>query len=81
MRATMAAIFTVSTGFRIAAFLISGLLFESDVWWAAAIIWPFMFIGLNIGHRLHGRLNRKHLSILMSTLLTASGLSLVMRAF
>ncbi len=81
MRATMAAIFTVSTSFRIAAFLISGFLLKPDVWWAAAIVWPFMFIGLNIGHRLHGRLNRKHLSVFMSVLLTASGLSLVMRAF
>jgi uncharacterized membrane protein YfcA len=81
MRATISAIFTVSTGFRIVAFLISGLLLEPDVWWAAAIIWPFMFIGLNIGHRLHGKLKRKHLSVFMSVLLIASGLSLVMRAF
>ncbi len=81
MRATLAAIFTVSTGFRIVTFLISGLLLEQDVWWAAAIIWPFMFIGLNIGHRLHGKLKRKHLSVFMSVLLIASGISLVMRAF
>ena len=81
MRATMAAIFTVSTAFRIAAFLISGLLLKPEVWWGTAIIFPFMFIGLNVGHRLHGRLGRKHLSLFMSVLLTASGLSLVMRAF
>jgi len=81
MRATISAIFTVSTGFRIGAFLISGLLLQPEVWWGAVIIWPIMFIGLNIGHRLHGKLNRKHLSILISLLLIASGLSLVMRAF
>jgi hypothetical protein len=81
MRATISAIFTVSTGFRIIAFLISGLLLQPEVWWAAAIIWPIMFIGLSIGHRLHGKLNRKHLSALISLLLIASGLSLVMRAF
>lgn len=81
MRATMAAIFTVSTGFRIVVYLIGGFLSQPDVWWAAAIIWPFMFIGLSIGHRLHGKLKRQQLSIFMSVLLTASGLSLVMRAF
>lgn len=81
MRATIAAIFTFSTAFRIAAFLISGFLLKADVWWAAAIIWPFMFIGLTIGHRLHGKLKREQLSIFTSVLLIASGLSLVARAF
>jgi uncharacterized membrane protein YfcA len=81
MRATISAIFAVSTGFRIVAFLISGLLLNQDVWWGAAIIWPVMFIGLNIGHRLHGKLKREHLSAFISMLLIASGLSLVMRAF
>ena len=81
MRATMSAIFTVSTGIRIAAFLIAGLLLNPEVWWGVAIILPFMFIGLNIGHRLHGRLQAKHLSIFISVLLIASGMSLVMRAF
>ena len=81
MRATMAAIFTFSTGIRIVVYLIGGFLLMPDVWWAAAIVWPFMFIGLSIGHRLHGKLQRKQLSIFMSVLLTASGLSLLMRAF
>lgn len=81
MRATMAAIFTVSTAFRIAAFLIAGLLLDVQVWWGFAIILPFMFIGLNIGHRLHGTLKREHLSIFLSVLLIASGASLVARAF
>jgi len=81
MRATMAAVFTVSTAFRIAAFLIAGLLLDEKVWWGFAIILPFMFIGLNIGHRLHGKLERKHLSIFLSVLMIASGVSLVARAF
>jgi len=81
MRATISAIFAISTAFRIGAFLIIGLLLIPEVWWAAAIIWPFMFIGLNIGHRLHGKLKRKHLSVFISVLLIASGFSLVMRAF
>jgi hypothetical protein len=81
MRATMAAIFTVSTAFRIAAFLVTGFLLDAQVWWGFAIILPFMFIGLNIGHKLHGKLERKHLSYFISLLLVASGISLVARVF
>lgn len=81
MRATMSAIFAVSTGFRILVFLVTGFLLQAQVWWTVALILPFMFIGLNIGHRLHGRLKREHLSVFVSLLLVASGLSLVARAF
>lgn len=80
MRATMAAIFTVSTGARIVAFLIAGFFLDPAVWWGVAIILPFMFIGLNAGHRLHGKLQTKHLSIFVSVLLIASGVSLAVRA-
>jgi uncharacterized membrane protein YfcA len=81
MRATMAAVFTVSTAFRIVAFLIAGMFLNREVWWGVAIILPFMFIGLNIGHRLHGKLHREHLSIFISVMLVASGVSLIARAF
>lgn len=81
MRATMAAVFTVSTAFRIVAFLIAGMFLNREVWWGVAIILPAMFIGLNIGHKLHGKLQRKHLSIFVSVMLVASGVSLIARAF
>ncbi|NIO43766.1 MAG: TSUP family transporter, partial [Burkholderiales bacterium] len=81
MRATMAAIFTVSTAFRIVAFLIAGFFLDREVWWGVAVILPFMLIGLNIGHKLHGKLERKHLSYFISLLLVASGLSLIARVF
>ena len=81
MRATMAVIFAVSTAFRIVAFLVAGFLLDAQVWWGFAIILPFMFVGLNIGHKLHGKLQRKHLSMFISVLLIASGISLVARAF
>ena len=76
----MAAIFTVSTGVRIIAFLIAGFFLDAAVWWGVAIILPFMFIGLNTGHRLHGKLQTKHLSLFVSVLLIASGVSLAVRA-
>ncbi len=81
MRATMAATFTVSTAVRIAAFVVAGMFLNRDVWWGVVVILPFMFIGLNIGHKLHGKLERKHLSYFISLLLVASGISLVARVF
>jgi uncharacterized protein len=80
MRATLSAIFAVSTGFRILVFLATGFLLQAQVWWTAALILPFMFIGLTFGHRLHGRIQRRHMTVFVSLLLTASGLSLVARA-
>ncbi|MEX0959828.1 MAG: sulfite exporter TauE/SafE family protein [Burkholderiales bacterium] len=81
MRATLSAIFSVSTGFRLLVFLATGLLLQSQVWWTAALILPFMFVGLTIGHKLHGRLGHRQIGIFVSLLLVASGLSLVLRAF
>ncbi|MGH8677900.1 MAG: sulfite exporter TauE/SafE family protein [Burkholderiales bacterium] len=81
LRATLSAIFSVSTGFRLIVFLVTGFLLQPQVWWTVLLILPFMYIGLTIGHRLHGRLDAKHLSVFISLLLIASGLSLLLRAF
>jgi uncharacterized membrane protein YfcA len=80
MRATLSAIFACSTGLRLTVFLLSGLLLRSDVWWGVALMLPGMLLGLHIGHRLHGRLDRKRISIFVSVLLIASGLSVLLRA-
>jgi uncharacterized membrane protein YfcA len=80
MRATLSAIFSVSTGFRLLVFLATDLLLQSEIWWTAALILPFMFAGLSIGHRLHGRLAHRQISVFVSLLLIASGLSLAVRA-
>ncbi|HZP94189.1 MAG TPA: sulfite exporter TauE/SafE family protein [Burkholderiales bacterium] len=80
MRATLSAIFSVSTGLRLLVFLASGLLLQTEVWYGVALMLPAMFVGLFIGHRLHGRLDRRRLSGFVSLLLVASGLSLLWKA-
>jgi uncharacterized membrane protein YfcA len=80
MRATLSAIFSVSTGLRLLVFVFSGLLLQADVWWGVALMLPGMFIGLYIGHHLHGRLGRRQVSVFISVLLVASGLSLLLKA-
>ena len=80
MRATLSAIFTASTGFRLMVFVATGLILTPQVWWAVLLMLPFMYIGLTLGHRLHGRLSGRPLSLFVSLLLIASGLSLLIRA-
>jgi len=80
MRATLAAVFTFSTGFRVAVYLLSGLMLQPEVWWAFLILLPIMPVGLFIGHRLHTKLNREQVGRFISGLLVVSGVSLLWKA-
>jgi len=80
MRATMSAVFVVSTGTRLILFLVSGLLLQREVWLTFAVLVPFVFAGLAIGHRLHGRLTRAQVARLLSLLLLGSGASVLAKA-
>lgn len=81
MRATLAAVFTFSTGLRVAVYFVSGLALQSEVWWALLILLPIMPIGLAIGHRLHAKLTPQQVGRFISGLLVVSGLSLLWKAF
>jgi uncharacterized membrane protein YfcA len=80
MRATMSAVFSFSTGLRVAVYLLSGLLLQKEVWWAFLLLLPAMPVGLAVGHRLHSRLTRKQIGRFVSVLLVISGLSLLWKA-
>jgi len=81
MRATLATLFSFSTGLRVLVYFASGLMLQSDVWWAFLILLPIMPVGLLIGHRLHDRLTRDQVGRFISVLLVFSGVSLVWKAF
>jgi uncharacterized membrane protein YfcA len=81
MRATLSAVFSFSTGLRLIVYLVSGLLLQSDVWWAFLLLLPAMPVGLAIGHRLHARLTREQVGRFISVLLVVSGISLLWKAF
>lgn len=80
MRATMSAVFVVSTGTRLLLFLVSGLLFNAQMWLSFAGLLPMVFIGLYVGHRLHGRLTPAQIARLLSLLLLGSGVSVLTKA-
>jgi uncharacterized membrane protein YfcA len=80
MRATLSAVFSFSTGLRLTVYLVSGLLLQSEVWWAFLLLLPSMPVGLAIGHRLHAKLTREQIGRFISVLLVISGLSLLWKA-
>jgi len=80
MRATLSAVFSFSTGLRLIVYLVSGLLLQSDVWWAFLLLLPAMPVGLAIGHSLHAKLTRGQVGGFISVLLVASGISLLSKA-
>lgn len=80
MRATLATVFTFSTGFRVAVYLLSGLMLQSEVWWAFLLLLPIMPVGLFIGHRLHAKLTSAQVGWFISVLLVISGISLLWKA-
>jgi len=79
MRATMSAVFVVSTAVRLLLFLVSRLLLQREVWLAFAALVPLVLIGFFVGHRLHGRLTPLQVARFISVLLVFSGTSVLVK--
>ena len=79
LRATLSVVFSLSTGMRIAMFVVSGLLLDWHLWLAALGLLPMMFAGTALGRRIHLHLSRQQVLRTMGVLLVASGASLLVR--
>jgi uncharacterized membrane protein YfcA len=79
IRATMPAIFSLTTIARIVLFALAGLYSPAALIAAAACI-PVMLLGVWTGHRLHLSLSRDTVVRFMGGMLILSGLSLVVRS-
>ena len=79
VRATVPAIFVITTFVRIVSFALAGLYTRELVLAAAALV-PVMALGLWCGHRLHARFTRENVVRVMGAVLVASGASLVLRS-
>jgi len=78
-RATLATMVFFSVIIRLVLFALAGLIFGSELL-VAALLLPFMFLGLWIGGRVHLRIAPARLARLVSLLLLAAGASLLARA-
>jgi uncharacterized protein len=79
-RATMGFATMASIGLRVAAFLITGLLLERQVWIAAAAVVPAALAGIAVSKLAFRRISREALLRAVSLMLLASGGALVLRA-
>jgi hypothetical protein len=80
-RATLGLATLSSISMRTAAFLLTGLLLDANVWLCAAAVVPAGLAGLWAAGHLFRRISREMLLRAVSLMLLASGASLVVRAF
>lgn len=79
MRATMSAVFVISTALRLVLFLLSGLLAQREIWLAFLGLAPLVLLGFFVGHRLHDRLTPLQVARFVSVLLVFSGTSVLIK--
>ena len=79
-RATMGFATMTSISLRVVAFLLTGLLLDPRVWWAAAAVVPAAFIGIAVARRVYRLISREALMKAVALMLLATGASLVLRA-
>ena len=79
-RATMGFATMTSISLRVAAFLVTGLLLEMEVWKAALLAVPSALLGLWLARRIFNRISREALLRAVTAMLFLSGCSLVLRA-
>jgi uncharacterized membrane protein YfcA len=80
LRATASLMVGFSVVLRTAAFAVSGILLDSKLLLASAVLLPVMLIGLWLGNRLHDRLTRGGLLKVIAILLCGNGVLLAVRA-
>ena len=80
LRATFSGLFLIEGILRIAAFLIAGLLLNTDLLLAILAALPLVVLGLFLGNRMHIGLSPTQMQRTIGTILIVSGLSLLWRA-
>ncbi len=76
-KGTMSIIFTVENAFRVIAYSVTGLLTTASLINAAMLL-PFMGLGLFLGIRLSSRMNARAMRIIIGVMLLISGVPLVL---
>ena len=79
-RATLGFATMTSISLRLAAFVLTGLLLDPDVWLRAIAVVPACLLGIWVARRIFRRLSRDALMRAVAVLLLASGASLIFRA-
>jgi hypothetical protein len=81
LRSTMSALIAISAFTRAAVYAVAGLLLHAATLGAAALLAPFAWLGLKLGHRIHVGLTQQQMRRAISALLVLTGASLLVRVF
>jgi uncharacterized membrane protein YfcA len=79
IRATLSTLISVSALTRAAMYAVAGLLLKAAILAGMALLAPFVWIGLKIGHRIHLGLSHEQMRRAVGTLLVVTGGSLLVR--
>jgi uncharacterized membrane protein YfcA len=80
IRSTISTLISISAFSRAIIYALSGLLLHLTLLAGAALLAPFAWVGLKIGHRIHLGLTQEQMRRAVGALLVLTGLSLLARA-
>lgn len=81
LRSTISALITISAFSRAVVFAVGGLLLHKAIFIGMAVMAPFVWIGFNIGRRIHLGLTQAQMRRAIGAILVCTGLSLLIRVF
>ena len=80
IRATISTLISISAFSRAVVYAVTGLLLHAALLGGAAILSPFAYLGVKLGHRIHVGLTQEQMRRAIGTLLLLTGVSLLVRA-
>ena len=80
IRSTMSTLIAISAFSRGIVYAVSGLLLHATILIGALVLSPFVWIGLQLGQRIHTGLTTEQLRRAIGALLVLTGATLVLRA-
>ena len=78
-RATIAMIFLLDGGFRVAGYSTSGL-YNSQVLWLVVILFPVLLVAMYVGHHIHIKINQLLFNRIINIMLLISGSMLIAKS-
>jgi len=81
IRSTMSALISVSAFTRALVYAVTGLMLHLAILAGLAVLAPFVWVGLRIGHRIHVGLTQRQMRRAVGCLLLVTGGSLLVRVF
>jgi uncharacterized membrane protein YfcA len=81
IRSTMGTLISISAFIRAGVYAVAGLLLHVAIFAGLAVLAPFVWIGLKLGHRIHTGLTQEQMRRAVGALLVLTGASLLARTF